>query len=232
MASEEKERLYHQIAAFVNEIYREQGLPIGDYEVSYPIPDFYVTPSEEIFKKNWKSVTGVYEKVNGFDLKLEEVLKSNKSNLKSGFHEADIFFYSPFKMIVEYDERQHFNQFRRITLQSNLYVGYSGFASTTYTSLNQRIVKPGKKNNGSCYVNGDDPLFPPNEEENKQDNRHRQRAFRDYLKDLIAQEWSYKPTVRIPASLVKWKRNNLTHTDLKIIKEYLELILIPVTIND
>ena len=55
----------------------------------------------------------------------------------------------------------------------------------------------------------------------KQDNRIRQRAFRDYLKDIIPVKLGYNPTVRISYQITQNRINGFTEEDLVNIKRYL-----------
>jgi hypothetical protein len=225
VATEDKKILYEQIAELVNDIFIENGMKKTNYYVSHILDGLPLTPTKNIFPKYWNYISEKYHEINGHRLNLDKVLSDKKSELVEGYQEADIFFYSPFKMIVEYDEKQHFNQFRKSTLDSNVYTLYNGFEIDLYKKLNQRVIKPGKKSSGFRFLKHADPLFPPNEDEKNQDNRDRQRAFRDFLKDIVCLEWDIKPTIRIPAFIVKWKRKNLNRDDLKIIKTYLQSIL-------
>lgn len=49
----------------------------------------------------------------------------------------------------------------------------------------------------------------------KQDNRIRQRAFRDYLKDIVPVKLGYNPTVRISYQVTNNKIKEFTKEDLE-----------------
>ena len=55
----------------------------------------------------------------------------------------------------------------------------------------------------------------------KQDNRIRQRAFRDYLKDIVPVKLGYNPTVRISYQVTNNRIKGFTEEDLENIKKYL-----------
>jgi len=55
----------------------------------------------------------------------------------------------------------------------------------------------------------------------KQNNRIQQRAFRDFLKDLIPVANGFGPTAKIPFQIANKKKNNFDNSDLSRISEYL-----------
>jgi hypothetical protein len=131
----------------------------------------------------------------------------------------DIWIGKPFHFAVEFDEKQHFNQFRNITLdfydrfEVRFSVGY-------YKSLNNdAIIPPG--NSRFSKLKSYDPLFPGMLEGSKQDNRIRQRAFRDFLKDLLPVENGFYPTLRIPYQITHGSIIDFTSSDLQNIKDYI-----------
>jgi hypothetical protein len=217
----EKESSYRKIGDAVNEVLQSRGYQTGNYHISEFLNWLPVTPAKMNFARHWKELCEVYLYLNGSKLELDKILQKSSHELRSGTQEADVFFYEPFQMIVEFDEDQHFNQFRGMTLKSDFYKGYPGFKMGEYIRLSRTIIQPGSKKSGFNYLKSPDPLFPENPGNQRQDNRHRQRAFRDFLKDVIANEKGIKPTVRIPSELIKNKRNFLNDKDIEKIKEYL-----------
>lgn len=218
----EKLETYRQIAEVVCEILEEKGYPRGKFMLSKQLDWIPITPSKSNFPRYWKNLCDVYHVINGHDLQLDKVIQQYGSGLSNKLQEADIYFYEPFELIVEYDEEQHFNQFRLTTLENAFYKNYKGFDTPYYVTLSNRTVKPGSRKSGFSFLKSADPLFPENLTEDKQDNRHRQRAFRDMMKDLSAAERSIKPLIRIPASITGWKRGGLSQNDLQKIREYLK----------
>lgn len=232
MASDKKKILYSHIAECTKIILEDNGIQGAEYRIADSLVDLPLTPTKKVFKRYWNYIVEVYHDINGVGLHLDEVLENNQSELQIGNQEADIYFYSPIRMIIEFDEKQHFNQFRKKTLESEVYLSYKGFDLEVYKSLNDKVVKPGKMNSGFCFLTNPDPLFPANENEELQDNRHRQRAFRDFLKDLFALETDMMQTVRVPAALVKWKRDSLTTGELELVTNYLQPIINSIQNND
>ena len=82
-----------------------------------------------------------------------------------------------------------------------------------------QIARPGTS--GFHKLNSKDPLFLPIDNENKQDNRHRQRAFRDMLKDFLGLINS-NGVLRIPYHIVSKKTAHFDNQDLKKIVKYVK----------
>jgi hypothetical protein len=120
---------------------------------------------------------------------------------------------------VEFDEKQHFNQFRKITLGFYNRIK-TGYPLDYYRKLTEKAtVKAGKS--GFTRLKHADLLFPEMLEGEKQDNRIRQRAFRDYLKDLLPNDNACKPTLRIPYTLTSNKIKDFSSEDLDRVKAYI-----------
>jgi hypothetical protein len=88
--------------------------------------------------------------------------------------------------ILEFDEEQHFNEFRAATLKC---YGDAPVAFDTKAWLAASLAK--KKLEGGGFAKAKPPLFPD------LNGRHRQRAFRDALCDLIPPLHGFAPTLRI-----------------------------------
>ena len=87
--------------------------------------------------------------------------------------------------------------------------------------MNNKIeIKPG--NSGFTRLKSFDPLFPEMLVGEKQDNRIRQRAFRDFLKDLLPLENGFNPTLRIPYHITNNKRKDFTEIEIDNIKSYIK----------
>lgn len=148
--------------------------------------------------------------------KLGELTARNMGQKQS----FDIWIGEPFNFAVEFDEKQHFNQFRKITLDyyDNVQINYP---LDLYKKLNKdAFVKPGTS--GFTRLKSIDPLFPFLLEGEKQDNRIRQRAFKDYLKDVLPLFNGKNPTLRIPFHITNGKISDFTREDLKRVEEYIE----------
>jgi hypothetical protein len=175
-------------------------------------------PSFEIVTQH-PELSKLYSELNNSETsllnKIEE-LSTRNFNQKQSF---DIWIGSPFNFAIEFDEKQHFNQFREITLAyyNNLPIK---FPLTIYKEFNQDILfKPGKS--GFTKLKSNDPLFPELLLGEKQDNRIRQRAFRDYLKDLLPILNGFNATLRIPYQVVDNKINNFSEDDITKIINYI-----------
>ena len=89
--------------------------------------------------------------------------------------------------IFELDEKQHFNTYRSKTLSlypKNTLVGFS-------IDLWVKICNRKSKLEGGGFAKPKPPLFPG------VNGRHRQRAFRDSLTDILPSEYGFLPTLRI-----------------------------------
>jgi len=186
------------------------------YSIEYTPVWLTSVPNRSALIDCWKTISNVYSKIVGNRYSLDNQLKLVT---KEGKQKYDIWFHEPFSFAVEFDESQHFNQFRGQTLEyyNEMKIG---FDLSEYKILNSNVnVKPGKS--GFHSLKSNDPLFPKMLEGENQDNRHRQRAFRDFLKDLLPLIHSCNPTVRIPYHLVNKKINGFTNFEMEMIGKYL-----------
>lgn len=182
-------------------------------------PDWLLSNPSKQLVKNHPELNALYSALteNKFILieKIEE-LSDKKLKQKQSF---DIWIGEPFNFAVEFDEKQHFNQFRKITLDFYDKIKIK-FPIKTYKELNKEIkIKPGKS--GFTKLQSNDPLFPEMLEGEKQDNRIRQRAFRDFLKDLLPNENGFKPTLRIPYQVTNNSIDDFTETELQNVEKYI-----------
>lgn len=182
-------------------------------------PDWLLSnPSEQLIK-NRLELSELYGELteNKFSLKEKFTeLSSKKLKQKQSY---DIWIGEPFNFAIEFDEKQHFNQFRKITLDfyGEIDIKYPiGF----YKELNKEIeIKPGKS--GFTRLKSNDPLFPELLKGEKQDNRIRQRAFRDFLKDLLPIENGFNPTLRIPYQVTNKSILDFMESELKNVEKYI-----------
>ncbi len=89
--------------------------------------------------------------------------------------------------IIEVDELQHFNHYRAVTLR--LYPPGIPLAFDRKAWIERSKAKI--RLEGGGFAKPRPPLFPGN------DGRHRQRAFRDALCDLLPPDYGFLPTLRI-----------------------------------
>jgi hypothetical protein len=89
--------------------------------------------------------------------------------------------------IFELEEKQRFNEFKATTL--SLYPGTKPLAFSRELWLKQCALK--RKLKGGGFAKPRPPLFPG------ASGRHRQRAYRDALTDLLPPEHELAPTLRL-----------------------------------
>ena len=89
--------------------------------------------------------------------------------------------------IYEMDEKQHFNEFRETTIRLYPETVRLGFSSAQWIErcLQKRTLE------GGSFAKPKPPLFPG------KNGRHRQRAFRDALTDILPSEYGFAPTLRL-----------------------------------
>jgi len=182
-------------------------------------PDWLLSnPTKQLIEKR-DELSLLYAELteNKFSL-IEKISELTDKKLKQK-QSFDIWIGEPFNFAVEFDEKQHFNQFRKITLDYYEKIEIK-FPIRFYKELNNGIeIKPGTS--GFTKLKSNDPLFPEIFEGKKQDNRIRQRAYRDFLKDLLPIENGFNPTLRIPYHLTNKKIKDFTENDLKYVEKYI-----------
>ena len=204
------------IALSISQYLEKKFKKPASYRMEYS-PDWLTgVPNKDILKDHWDLVKKVYSSLVENKYELEEQLKLVKRPGKQYF---DIWFNDPYYFAVEFDEDQHFNQFRATTLE--YYADFEcGINLADYQKYCNVVKKPGTS--GFQRLKTPDPLFPPMLPNEKQDNRIRQRAFRDLLKDLLPVAMDYCPTVRIPYHVVN-KKNGFTRGDCVKIVAYINM---------
>ena len=89
--------------------------------------------------------------------------------------------------VFELDEKQHFNQFRSTTIDLYPEGIRLGFSRDLW--IEQCLLKT--KLEGGSFARPKPPLFPG------ANGRHRQRAFRDALTDILPAQHGFAPTLRL-----------------------------------
>jgi len=192
-------------------------------------PQYSLEPTKELLRNSpsyddhaikWEEISKVYSQLVDNEWTLDSVIQNNLEKIKYGKQRIDIWFEEPYNFIFEFDESQHFNQFRLMTLEHYDEYNQFPFDLKHYLSLaKQKIVKPGKS--GFQKLKSYDPLFPPILEGERQDNRPRQRAFRDFLKDVTPVLKGYNPTVRISHQITNGKIKDFSEFDLASAREHI-----------
>ncbi len=172
------------------------GIP-AVFRLDAPLEELPLSPEKRIFKNTWPLIAEAYASITDQRWALEERLEQCRGQLPTGPAQADIYFEHPYSMIVEFDEKQHFSQFRLKTLLlERVYPALVNLDWPAYLNhCRQRFIQPGIS--GFQKIKTYDPLFPDIYPGQKQNNRPRQRALRDLMKDLLPMEMPLNPTLRI-----------------------------------
>lgn len=146
-----------------------------------PTPKWLLRPGHVECGKRWQLICEIYRELTNQKLpqtmprresrRVDCVLKAANSNPR----------------IIEVDETQHFNRFRAETLR--LYPPEIELAFDRKVWAERSEAK--KKLEGGGLTMTNSPLFPGDE------GRHRQRAFRDALCDILPPVHGFLPTLRI-----------------------------------
>jgi hypothetical protein len=150
-------------------------------------PPWLVRPGKCECGSEWGLICRIYSALTG--LTLPEVMRAVERRT------VDLVFQVNGKRprILEVDERQHFNEFRLKTLQH-----YSPGTSVAFDiAIWQQACRAKTKLEGGGFASPKPPLFPG------EGGRHRQRAFRDALCDLLPPLHGYLSTLRIAEFEVK-----------------------------
>ena len=184
IARDDRKKLKPIAMAVKEMLEAEFGIP-ARYEIEKRDLDWLRTiPDQNLLSPVWEDISNAYRMLLDGKCELSDRLALCSAKSAASRQRADVWFESPYSFILEFDEKQHFNQFRLMTLE--VYNKYRdvGFDPSRYEiECRRRTVKPGKS--GFARLREEDPLFPELYEGEKQDNRYRQRAFRDLLKDLM-----------------------------------------------
>jgi len=213
-----KEHKLNPIGELIIDLIEKKYSKKPNYYFEYK-PDWLLSfPTESMIEKR-PELINLYSKLVDSKYLLKEKLKELTDRNYKQKQSFDIWIGEPYNFAIEFDEKQHFNQFRKITLgfYKNVKINFS---LNYYGELNSNaIIKPGKS--GFTKLKSKDPLFPEMLKGEKQDNRIRQRAFRDFLKDILTIENGYNPTLRIPYHVTNNRIADFDNKDLKKVKEYI-----------
>jgi len=145
-----------------------------------PTPDWLLRPSESECGKSWSVVQQIYQALTDRSLPAEMPPRERRK--------VDaVVRTATGTRIVEVDETQHFNEYRALTLR--MYPAATSLAFDPEAWIKQSNRK--KRLEGGGFGRPCPPLFPD------EGGRHRQRAFRDALCDLVPLEHGFLPTLRI-----------------------------------
>lgn len=149
------------------------GPPLGT-------PNWLVRPGKQECGQRWPLVKEVYHRLTS--LELPEVMRPVERRTVDGVFETPLG-----GMIFELDESQHFNPFRATTLRC-----YPDDLQLAF-DLHDWILRCNRKTRleGGGFAKPKPPLFPGT------NGRHKQRAFRDALSDLVPGLHGFMPTLRL-----------------------------------
>jgi len=92
----------------------------------------------------WQDISQVYSELVEHKYGLDKMLEDFSDQINYGSQRIDVWFNNPFNFAVEFDETQHFNQFRYMTLKYYTDKNYYSFDLNIYkTTANSKKVKPG-----------------------------------------------------------------------------------------
>jgi hypothetical protein len=150
-------------------------------------PDWLQRPGKEECGRRWKSVCKIYNDLTG--LQLSSAMPPRERRTIDGVLEVP----GQPPRLFEFDETQHFNNFRARTLR--MYPRTAQVAFPQHLWIQRSEQK--KRLEGGGFGRPCPPLFPGD------GGRHRQRAFRDTLADLLPMAYGWAPTLRIADFEVK-----------------------------
>lgn len=147
-----------------------------------PTPSWLLRPGREDCGDRWALIRRMYAKLSG-GLTLPPDMPVRESRAV----DALVGGRGRTWQLVEIDERQHFNAYRSQTLRMYPPEVVLGFPGETWIEAGGDREPRG----GGGWGAPKPPLFP------MAGGRHRQRAFRDALADLLPAVHGYGPTIRI-----------------------------------
>lgn len=161
-------------------------LQVTGGKIETAVPGWLMRPGKVECGKRWPLLRSIYHDLTG--LELPEVMPSNNWRSLDGF--LSVAGAAP--RVIEVDESQHFNNFRGMTLRR--YPANWPLAFDLKVWVRKSHDEPKQ---GGGFAKPMPPLFPGD------GGRHRQRAFRDALADILPPDHGYLPTLRIADFEVK-----------------------------
>jgi hypothetical protein len=146
-----------------------------------PTPEWLVRPGEDECGSQWLLVQSIYKDLTGLDL--PPVMRRVERRTVDAVLQQE----GKPPRIVEIDEKQHFNRYRARTLRRYLDEVPVAFPAREWIERSERKTNL----EGGGFGAPKPPLFPG------EGGRHRQRAFRDALSDILPPEHGWLPTLRI-----------------------------------
>jgi hypothetical protein len=160
-------------------------------------PDWLVRPGRAECGDRWPLVRSIYSELTGLELP-DEMRKVERRTV-----DAVLVVPGSPPRIIEVDEKQHFNAYRAKTLRRYKDDIPLAFDADFWIARSDAKAKL----EGGGFGRPKPPLFPD------EGGRHRQRAFRDALTDILAPHHGFAPTLRIASFEVKDWINLLDRTE-------------------
>lgn len=144
-------------------------------------PDWLMRPGRAECKRRWPLVRRIYSELTGLELPEEMPVRERRQL------DAILIKRGQPPRVLEVDEKQHFNEFRATTLRA--------YPTSVRLALPKRAwigrSEAKRRLEGGGFGRPKPPLFPG------EGGRHRQRAFRDALADILPPAHGWAPTLRI-----------------------------------
>jgi hypothetical protein len=152
-----------------------------------PTPDWLQRPGAAEARRRWKLVQALYAELTGMQLPDTMPRRERRA--------VDCVLQRRGEppRIVEFDESQHFNRYRAITLRRYPRSARVAFDPAVWL----KACDAKTRMEGGGFGRPKPPLFPHD------DGRHRQRAYRDALADVLPAIHGWLPTLRIADFEVK-----------------------------
>jgi hypothetical protein len=150
-------------------------------------PEWLVRPGRVECGDRWPLVCTIYSELTGLELP-DEMRKVERRTV-----DAVLVLPGSPPRILEVDEKQHFNAYRSATLRHYKDDVPLAFDADVWIARSDAKLKL----EGGGFGRPMPPLFPSD------GGRHRQRAFRDALTDILAPRYGFAPTLRIADFEVK-----------------------------
>ena len=144
-------------------------------------PSWLQRPGKSECRNAWTLVKTIYKDLSGLELPNEMPPRERRTI------DAVLVDSKGRERLFEVDETQHFNEFRARTLAyypEDLPLGFDRQSWMKAAGLKKRLE-------GGGFGKPRPPLFPG------ENGRHRQRAFRDALADILPLQHGMLPTLRI-----------------------------------
>ncbi|WAL71580.1 hypothetical protein OU787_08720 [Kitasatospora sp. YST-16] len=145
-------------------------------------PTWLLRPGRVECAGAWEAVSRIYAELTGLALP-EHAPPRERRRL-----DVVLTHLSGRRQVLEVDERQHFTAARATSLEHYPPGALLGFEVAAWLERSRELSG---REPGGGFARPRPPLFPGD------GGRHRQRAFRDALADLLPPEYGWLPTIRI-----------------------------------